>query len=662
MKARILIVTAHILLHFRDRTVLSFAALSLQKNLQGCKRLPLVICLCYFILAFSDTHAFIHNRSDAGKPLFWNRSINTLTITVNPVNNDDLDNDVVGNIISFSIADWESSNGNIFLLPELSYTETEVKGSNNFYFSSEDIFGRGVLAITRILHSNETGEIHEADIIINDRINFSVDSNATSNSSGTEGYFLGDIVGHELGHLFGLGHGQVHESTMTFTAFRGQYSLHSDDKEGLGAIYASSDDTSRGSIRGIVAGAESVIGVFGAQVQAISSTTGKMIASAATSSNGRFSLSSLPVDDTYYLYVSPLRTSSGLPDYYDTIRSNFCTNGLSWQGSYFQKCGVGEEGRPQGILLSTGEVIDVGTITISCGFSALSANAENSDFDYELNIVRSGDDIGEVVTGYFLDTEIQSNTNETVLNDSTQRTGHIYSIDLTDYTPDTTKDIYLDIKIVAQAVYSPLRMSIIVGRTGESGQMFPSTWSTVNRVSELDYTSTTQTSNYHLDHSGEFTIHFPLDEATPDNNSFSIELIPRPLTQGLVGVGISDLFPSSSALLNTVGHYLMILTISERDDLGHYSVIKEKGHTPYSDNLSCMDGANAFAVAANVSAIAAPIEHKKKKSIISPLCGAINIGGPGSGPGEENFILIFLISIFMLVLGRKKGKKKGFSF
>ena len=608
-----------------------------------------ILLVCFLGLGILPREAgtSVRTKSLSGKDLHWRDDNGALSVYIDSGNESGLDDDTVKAIAEYSIHEWNDQ-ADIELYPISNQSEQkEEEGRNDLYFSDDDLFGRGVLAVTNVRYLDSTGEIIEADIAINNSVNFSIEINSTSNSigsNGVESYFLGDVLSHELGHFLGLSHGQVHGSTMIFTVFRGQYSLHSDEKEALNSIYRlPQDELNRGGLTGRIVGSSSRIGIFGAYVYAISSNSGEVIAATTTNSEGGFSLSSLPVNDVYYLYATPLKSPAGLPDYYDTLRSNFCPNGSSWRGSYFQKCGNGERGHPQGFYVAAGDDINVGMITIRCGLEVLDPDIPNGN-THTLNLVQSNDHVGEAVTGFFSSRDIANNGSLAILTDTNQRKNKIYTIDLSSYIPDSTKDLYLDIKTVSQSIYAPLRMSVIVRRTGMEDKMFPLDWDIVGQVEEVSYDPESVLTTYQLDHNGKFAIHVPLDEDTPSNNVFTVELVPHPLTYGLSNISRDDLFPSSRTLSDSMYHFLMIFTISESIGLGEYSIIEEKDHTPHSDNLACLDGPETFIVRANISTTS---NQESKKSKFVPLCGTVDFENPNSGGG--NFLLILLVGLVMAI-------------
>jgi len=156
-------------------------------------------------------------------------------------------------------------------------------------------------ARTRVFYDPETGEISEADIIINPQplspegvpVQFSTD--------GTPGtYDLESTLTHELGHLLGLEHSNVVGATMQpRQSVNGTYklpalterTLSEDDRTRVAAIYG--NGKSMGAIEGrlthtFVAGGS--LPVSGAHVWIEDSASGRVIASTITSSNGTYQI------------------------------------------------------------------------------------------------------------------------------------------------------------------------------------------------------------------------------------------------------------------------------------------------------------------------------------------------------------------------------------
>lgn len=171
-----------------------------------------------------------------------------------------------------------------------------------FTGAASEMSGRTRVFFTR------SGSITEADIVLNPYQQFSTDG--TSGTYDLEATFM-----HEIGHLLGLEHSSVVGATMQPRQGKnGIYSLPAytprtlaeDDRAGARAIYGMRPETAkpRGSITGTIThhtGAP----VFGANVWAEESATGRIAASSITLSNGTFRMENL-LPGTYQIKAEAL--------------------------------------------------------------------------------------------------------------------------------------------------------------------------------------------------------------------------------------------------------------------------------------------------------------------------------------------------------------------
>jgi hypothetical protein len=157
-------------------------------------------------------------------------------------------------------------------------------------------------ARTRVFYDADTGEISEADIVINPYA-YAIDGAplefSTDGSPGS--YDLQSTLTHELGHLLGLNHSRVIGATMNATqAPNGTFglpafserTLSDSDRAAVKSIYGSRNDT--GSIEGrILNNQQGTLVPAGAHVWIEDVPSGRVMASGVTNSNGSFNIAGI---------------------------------------------------------------------------------------------------------------------------------------------------------------------------------------------------------------------------------------------------------------------------------------------------------------------------------------------------------------------------------
>lgn len=167
------------------------------------------------------------------------------------------------------------------------------------------IFGEGNnTARTRVFYDPETGEISEADIVINP---FPYSREGVPLQFSTDGtpdtYDLESTLAHEIGHLLGLSHSSVIAATMQASqGLNGTYglpalserTLSDADLAAVRSLYGAQEKL--GSIEGRILNSidGALLPTIDAHVWIEDLPSGRVIASNLTNSNGRFSINGVP--------------------------------------------------------------------------------------------------------------------------------------------------------------------------------------------------------------------------------------------------------------------------------------------------------------------------------------------------------------------------------
>jgi hypothetical protein len=164
-------------------------------------------------------------------------------------------------------------------------------------------------ARTRVFYDPESGEISEADIVINPYPYSADGALLRFSTDGTEGtYDLESTFAHEIGHLLGLSHSHVLAATMQAAqGLNGTYGLQAfsqrtlsdSDMTAVRDLYGNGSLEQAGLIEGrILRSVEgNLLSAGGAHVWVEELASGRVIASGVTSSDGSFSINVVPAGD-----------------------------------------------------------------------------------------------------------------------------------------------------------------------------------------------------------------------------------------------------------------------------------------------------------------------------------------------------------------------------
>ncbi len=515
--------------------------------------------------------------------------------------------------IDQAIAEWNGVSS--FNIQRVNNSTNQIKFLNDF-----SKYGSAVIGVTEVSYST-SGQINSANILLNEE-NYNFKSTPGISLGNT--VYLKDVVTHELGHFVGLNHTEVLNASMFYQNFPGQSELSADDIAGIRNKY----DSGYGKIYGYVKGGNH-IGVLGVNVQAISRTSGESI-SDITDENGLFEIKGLDIDDTYYLYTSPIKNLSALPSFYANVQTGFCPT--KFVSSFFSKCGRNNDGIAQGISLTTAKkTVNVGVVSINCSLRIQEDYVNEklqSTFDpLEVFNYTLDPRLEKTHVGYFTPSVLETAYN---LIPSEFTANETLTIDLSDY--DLSGAEVLKLRLISQSLGNAVEYEMDVS---------------VNGNHSATYTKSIFPANtYNLDLEA-----FESLDAVTANNKFQVTIRAKKLSTSGTIVSIPD-FTNFGSVQNLP--YLLVMSIESP----FTGPLIDTGAV-LSDNSFCLDAPFTFAVK---NSTAQSDETAIQTTAAAATCGTIEPpSGPGSGPGQYLVLLSlgFLLSLLPSRLVRSKQQPRG---
>lgn len=561
------------------------------------------------VLFISSAWAHQTSLTTGGNELFWSNPNVPLVIRAN---SSDMSSADIVRIIGDSMAQWNNvSSAKVY----------SVGSSNNeIRFQTNYPYGSAVIGLTELSYNN-SGAIQRAIITLNDDKTFRSTAGFNSGSS----IFLGDVVTHELGHLFGLSHSEVLNSTMFYSNFSGQSTVALDDRSGIRQKY----DQSFGTITGYVKGGNHV-GVLGVHVQAISGKTGDA-SGAISDENGFFLLGGLDLDDTYYLYTSPIKNTESLPGIYSNVQTEFCP--ASYVGSFFSKCGSENNGKPQGIYIRSDKPqVDVGTVTINCGLkSDESYNVQKhatsfspiTIYSYDPATASSRTRYEQAFVGWF------RNPTDTYSASDTFRVN---------FAPLMDTNVSMKVSVLSFALGTQLQYAVDIKNTAHA---FVNNYETLRLRGD-------STGTYNID----FEAYVPF-EAAADRNNFEISVRAKKLGT----TNSSMTFPSfSSFSSSSYLPYLVIVGLYE--NVGGVKTPIIDNEPVLSDNENCLEAPFTYAVANahNTNDDSASTASNDPAAAAAAGCGTIEPPSDGGGPGSS--LPLMTLGFFLAIAASSFAKTR----
>lgn len=599
--------------------------------------------LFFIFFYISSVNAYVFSLDNDGNKVKWSSNVNTVRYYLDASNNRSLNTSSVNTIFTNSLNQWNSAS----LIKLEGYTSDGNRSNNrnDVFFSSSDLFfpGSGIVGLTMVAYEEETGEIVETDIVLNDNLSLSTNPNSD--------FYIGDIFSHEVGHSIGMGHSEVQHSTMFYKLTNGQDTLSDDDKAGAYALYPDNDKKS--SINGRVVGKDSSIGIFGAHISAISLDTLELKASAISDINGNFSISGLDSSDQYFLYTKPIDLKEHIPNYYFAANSNFCLNNRNYVGSFYNSCQNKDEGYPQAINLADSTSVNVGNVSIRCTLESpprYLLSKGGGEFELPMQDTQFDSSLGNTFVGFFNLNEIINQTEDRIKID-------LSSINIPEPS-NYLEEYFLEVKVTSQPFYSKIRTKL--------------------EIEFFDYSLRTYPTSLEVNSDGnpilDYIFRLPLENGFNNENIFNLKLKPQSIRDiSLIGIdnnedGIDDLvdgyyketsfevddfFPEGDSFSENRYIYLFSATLVRRDSVGNYEPYSSKVYSSF-DNSECVDAPNSVNLN-SLSEKTATDEEEEFKGPSAVACGSIDTGGNGDSGGAL-MSLIFGIILVYTVFSRRLFK------
>ncbi|MAZ48760.1 MAG: hypothetical protein CME65_09360 [Halobacteriovoraceae bacterium] len=587
----------------------------------------------FIILIFSQAaSAYVISRADSGAEVKWRRSNKNLTLFVNPAPaSTDIELDISNSslnslgmseseyitfrmmeIVEEATSEWNSiSSYSLNPVYNTSGTASFSDSANSIIFTNDfSFFSSGVLAVTVLSFNSTSGTINSGDILINQSVSNFVELTVDETESSLDKAYLGDIITHELGHLLGLSHSEVVGSSMTFSVFKNQHTLHSDDHAAINHSYGQNNYS--GLIQGQVV-ADNGDGVFGAHVQLISLINNEVVQGQLTDENGDFSFEVEDSNESYSLLVSPVKYLTALPDYYQNVKTDYCNQEV-FVPSFFQGCGGRSKSRPQQLSPeSLGGTIDLGVVTIRCDENLSSPYLANkyTDNNAPIDLQLYNGQTNASFVGMFLSSEISKG----ISGDGDQ-----FEFDLSDV--NATGDV-LRVSVMSTGLGS--NFSLITDVTQGSA-------STVRTTALTDETGKLIT---------DYEIDFNLSNDTSEN-TFMITIYPQQLTTSQS----YEILSSPNELANSNNLYHLVVSVGSYVS-GEFVPTQIIDSYPYEDNNNCLEG-----TLSHNSQPYTPLSTAADDALGSESaafsCATIDIDPGDDGPtGPMSFVIGLMLAVML---------------
>lgn len=220
-----------------------------------------ILVIGSLLLVSGEVSAWEQSTTSGGVPLSWTTSCVYWSMAEQSLDNSNFDDpaqehisfDELYGAVDASFDSWEEVDCSYLYFVETAPMHCLDVGYHHGSGNANRIFFRdsgwldpdapwreqGQIALTSVFYDTETGQIYDVDIEFNAEF---FELSTTEDDPRTD---IQNALTHELGHLVGLGHSDVRESTMYLNADDGELhkrDLDDDDIDGICSIYPLTED------------------------------------------------------------------------------------------------------------------------------------------------------------------------------------------------------------------------------------------------------------------------------------------------------------------------------------------------------------------------------------------------------------------------------------
>jgi len=330
-----------------------------------------VILVCGF--EQNAAYAYTLTQAPSGQKIRWHYG-QKFFLAGNSTNQGNLSAESLWKAVIDGLNQWNRATQGMFTFDYWQGTDHKIYetklsqgGLNSIFYASNsrEKTDPNVIGFTQVWFNSETGDMMEADIMLNDRDYVLTDSPLDTSShrlvNSRPRVYLNNVVTHELGHAIGLSHSSSINSSMLYVEFSEQNKLGCDDWAAAKHLYPSVHN-GMGALTGSIL-SPSNEPIAGAVVTAISISRGIPIASVHTDQKGDFHFGALENGDFSLTVEEYDGTPSSIPPLY---RENSAKT-VCFQHHYPKNfITLGESNALQKFHVSAGKVTGIGQLRIKC--------------------------------------------------------------------------------------------------------------------------------------------------------------------------------------------------------------------------------------------------------------------------------------------------------